>query len=401
MPRAALLALACLLAAAPARAAAEEGDDVVHLVPEDKAAWDPGQLFNFLRPGHNYGERKIRVETTPSHAVLDLYYVRAGFQKRYEQADSPATVVLPKRAEASDRDSVTIRASADGYEPKEVTLRVKGSEDGVLLELEPLANTLHAVSHTYFGGRGSLTLLTEEALQVRVQKGDRAFQLALHDTARGPELEESFAGLKSPLVASVGAQQLGSDLMLRVALADAEAARGLDLRSRQGHDPLRDLHTFSVDFVPADGDAGTIEAARAALARITREDVTGCALAFDRTLRGSLEEADLTRALAPDGDFTDRYLRAAMRRLGEVSPGGAIRMPDGTAYAASSELELSAAMSQAAHARGYLALLRRFTELLEPDQGRAALRSLVASELGAARFDALVDEAEAAEARCE
>jgi len=86
MRRPILLALAGLLLApiattlAPARAAAATE---VHLIPEDKAAWTPGRMFGFLRPGHNFGERKIEVETTPSDAIIDLYYVRAGFQKRY------------------------------------------------------------------------------------------------------------------------------------------------------------------------------------------------------------------------------------------------------------------------------------------------------------------------------
>ena len=34
----------------------------------------------------------------------------------------------------------------------------------------------------------------------------------------------------------------------------------------------------------------------------------------------------LSRALTPRGAFTDPYLRAAMRRLGEVSPGGVITL---------------------------------------------------------------------------
>ncbi|NNL65288.1 MAG: hypothetical protein HKP30_03495, partial [Myxococcales bacterium] len=64
-------------------------------------------------------------------------------------------------------------------------------------------------------------------------------------------------------------------------------------------------------------------------------------------------------------------------------------------------LELSAAMSQASQAQGYLALLRRFVGLLEPEsQRRVSLRSLVAPGLGVASFDAAMDAAEAAEAGC-
>jgi hypothetical protein len=395
------IAGAVLLAAAlglPSSAAAE----VVHLVPEDKAAWSPGRLLGFLRPGHNYGERRIEVETMPSDAVLDLYYVRAGFQKRYEQAEAPATVMLPKRSEATGRDTVTIRASAEGFQAKQVTLRVQGSEERLLLELEPLANVLHNVEHTYFGGRGSVSFILKEAPQVRVQKGSGSFQIALHETARGEALEETFSQVRSPLVAALGAQQVGSDLMVRIAFAEDADAGTLDLRSRQSHDPIADEYRYSVDFVPADGGASAVAHAQQALRTVAPTDVLGCATAFDDGMRNALEPAQLARALSPRGAFTDPYLRAAMKRLGEVTPGGRIQMLDGSEYAPHNPLELSAAMIQASHARGYLALLRRFVALLEPaEQRRVALRSLVAPDLGVAAFDAAMDAAEAAEAACD
>jgi len=373
----------------------------VHLVPEDKAAWTPKRLFGFLRPGHNYGERTIAVETTPSDAVVDLYYVRAGFQKRYEQADAPLTVVLPSRSESSDRDTVTIRASAEGWKAKEVTLRVHGKQERVLLELDPLANTLHAVAHTYFGGRGSLSFRTKEAPQVRLQRGARTFQVSLAETGRGPALEESFSQVRSPLVGGLGSQQVGDDLLVQIAFAPGVSADEIEMRSRQSHDPIADQHLFSLDFLPKGGGERSVEEARAALARITRADVSGCALDFDAALRAGLDPADLARTLAPSGAFTDPYLRAAMGRLGEVGRGGRVTMLDGTQYALSNPLELSAAMSEASRAVGYLALLRRFVALLEPEAQRAvALRSLVAPGLGAAEFEAVLAEARAAEGAC-
>jgi len=392
-----LLVPALAAQASPVRASTNE----VHLVPEDKAPWTPGRMFGFLRPGHNYGDRTITVETTPSDAVLDLYYVRAGFQKRYEQADAPATVVLPSRSEATKRDTVTIRASAEGWKAKEVTLRVQGSEDRLLIELEPLTNTLHAVAHTYFGGRGSLSFLTKEAPQIRLQKSKDSLQVVLHETARGEALEASFAQVRSPLVARLAAQQLGDDLLVRIALPPGTSGEAIELRSRQSHDAISDQYLFSVDLLPTDGEGGAVAEAQAALAQLRRQDVSGCALAFDDALRAGLEPAALARALAPRGAFTDPYLQAAMRRLGEVGEGGRIRMLDGSEYAPGNPLELSAAMSQASQARGYLALLRRFVGLLEPDtERRVALRSLVAPQLGAAAFDEAIDAAHVAEASC-
>jgi len=311
------------------------------------------------------------------------------------------TVVLPTRSESTDRDTITIRASAEGWKAKEVTLRVQGKEDKVLLELDPLANTLYAVAHTYFGGRGSLSFQTAEAPQVRLQKGARSFQVSLAETARGEALEESFAQVKSPLVGGLGSQQVGDDLLVQGALASGVSAADLEMRSRQSHDPIGDHYLFTLDFLPADGGERSVEEARAALARITRADVSGCALDFDAALRAGLDPADLARTLAPSGAFTDPYLRAAMRRLGELGDRGRVTLLDGTQYAPSNPLELSAAMSEASRAVGYLALLRRFVAQLEPEAQRAvALRSLVAPGMGAAAFDALLAEARDAEAAC-
>ncbi|HSF02753.1 MAG TPA: hypothetical protein VLA62_07080, partial [Solirubrobacterales bacterium] len=114
-----------------------------------------------------------------------------------------------------------------------------------------------------------------------------------------------------------------------------------------------------------------------------------------------LEPESLARALAPRGAFTDPFLRAALRRLGEVSPGGAIELTDGTRYRASLPLELAAAASEPAQAKGYLALLRRLVAELEPADHRVeALRGLVAPELPRADFNAVLAEALARERAC-
>jgi hypothetical protein len=173
------------------------------------------------------------------------------------------------------------------------------------------------------------------------------------------------------------------------------------LRTRQSRDELRDLWVYHVDLVPADGGGQEVEKARAALGSIGAGDVAGCAARFDATLHGSLDSAALARALAPRGAFTDPYLRTAMKRLGEVSPGGRIAMRDGSALNPASAIELTAAMSQPADAIGYLALLRSFVDRLEPSAGRReTLRGLVAPEVEPARFDAALDAAEQAERNC-
>ena len=82
--------------------AAIAGSEEVELKPEGKPQFRGGQLLAplvalFRGSDHAYGDRKLQIDTNPPGAVLELFYVRANFQKRYEQADAPVTVVLPSR----------------------------------------------------------------------------------------------------------------------------------------------------------------------------------------------------------------------------------------------------------------------------------------------------------------
>jgi hypothetical protein len=401
--------LASLLLVSLLFAALARGEELVtvELIPDERAGWTARNLVaplsGLLRgdPGYWYDARKIEVRTTPPGAALDLFYVRRNFQKGYEQADAPALLVLPSRIEAGPRDSVTIRAFMDGYRQKEVNVNVRSGEEKIVIDLEPLANSLVAVTHLYLADRASLSFLTREALTFRVQKREQGYALVLLQTANTPEATGAMKGVHGTLVASLRAQQLGEDLVVRLGLTDRARDAEVNLRSRQDYDSVRRLHSFSLDMVPEDGGATSVQRARAALARVEPQHVSGCAARFDGALREQLEPSALARALAPQGAFTDAYLRAAMKRLGEVSPGGAVVLSDGTTYRTSIPLELVAAASQAAEAKGYLALLRRFVDELEyPPYRRETLRGLIAPEVSPAGFEAMMDEAEAAEQRC-
>jgi hypothetical protein len=386
--------LALLLAGA-----ATDGVPTVDLVPSDKASWRPRNLFAFLRPGHNFDQRSVLVETSPADAMLDLFYVRSNFQKRYEQAEAPARVLLPPRVEAGPRDALVVRAFREGFRQKEVSVRVHSGEDHLVLELEPLPNTLLAVSHVYLAGRASLAFLAKEALTVRIQDSGAGFNVILAETALSEQIAPALAGMGSPVLGDVESLQLGEDLLLQVGMPPG-VRDGYELRSRQLRDELRDVHVYSVELVPTDGGRDSVRRARAALATIGQGDVTGCAGVFDEALRARLDAAALARALAPRGAFTDPYLRAAMKRLAEVSPDRRIAMTDGSTFTAS-PIELAAALSQAAQAKGYLALLHAFVEELEaPDARVDTLRGLLAPEMPAADFERMYREAEQRERRC-
>jgi hypothetical protein len=402
IPRRALRAwaLAALVALALGSiGAARDAVPTVDLVPSDRASWRPRNLFAWLRPGHNYEPRSVLVETSPPGAMLDLFYVRSNFQKRYEQAEAPARVMLPSRVEAGPRDALVVRAFREGYRQREASVRVHSGQDRMLIELEPLPNTLVASSHVYLAGRGSLVFLAKESLSVRVQEVDDGFNVILAETALAADASDAFTGMQSPLVRSVESLQLGEDLLVQVQMPPGRR-EGYELRSRQMRDELRDLYAYSVEMVPADGGVEAVRRAREALARIRPEDVTGCALVFDDALRAKLDAESLARAVSPRGTFTDPYLRAAMKRLAEVSPGGRVQMLDGATFT-SSPIELSAAMSQAAQAKGYLALLRAFVRETEGAGGhRDTLRGLVAPEIPPPAFAEALGSAERRESSC-
>jgi len=371
-PRPAILsALAALLLLSTAALA----EEVVELIPEDRADLSPTNVFApfmslVLGPNYWYKAREIRVETVPAGATLDLFYIRASFQKAYEQAESPVTVRLPSRVEANKRDIVTIRALMDGYQQQEVRVKVRSRETEVVIELQPVANTLEAVAYRYLAGRATLTFLTREAVTFRIQKSDDGFSLVLNGTALGADSEQTLAGVGSPLVRSLRPQQLGEDLVVRVELDPAARGDAVEVRSRQAHDPVRKVHKFSLDFVPADGGAESVSRAKAALARIGPDAVRGCALRYDASLRESLDLESLSRALTADGSFSDPYLREAMKRLGQLSDGGVITLTDGSRFKADVPIELMAAATRSADAVGYLALLRTFVAELEPPDSR-------------------------------
>jgi hypothetical protein len=399
--RIALLGLLSALPVAEARA------EVIELIPKDRPSWSPANLFApitglFLGgPGYWYSPRKIEIETTPPGAVLDLFYVRINFQKGYEQTDAPATIVLPSRIEAGPRDSLMIRALLDGYRQREVHVRVRSREEKIHIELEPLANQLVAMTHSTFAGRTTLSFLTKEALTFRVQDGSEGFSIVLTSTGIAPGAAGTLEGVRSSILKSVKPQQLGEDLVVRVVLSDEARALKLETRSRQSFDPIRGLHTFALDLVAPENGATPVQRAQAALKAIQPGMVSGCSAEFDSALREKLEPSALTRALAPKGSFSDPYLRAALKRLGELSPDGTLTLVDGTRFRPTVPIELSAAASQSGEVQGYLAMLRQLVAELEPPADRReALRGLIAPEIGAASFDEIVSAAELREQQC-
>jgi hypothetical protein len=389
---------------------AEEGDDetyheVIDMQPEDLASFGmknvAAPLASLFRGfGHYYGDRKIEIDTTPTGGMVDLFYVRSNFQKRFEQAETPVTVILPSRVDAGPRDALTIRAFREGFRQRQISVKIASKTDSVIIDLEPLPNTLDGLSHRYFAGRSTIGFLTKEQLTFRVQEREDGFSVILTETAMSPEATSSLDNMRSPLVEEVYSQQLGEDLAVKVTLTEGSEG-DTEVRSRAQYNAARDLHEFVLELVPKDGGAAAVQDALAALAGITAADVTGCALTFDSQIRDQLDSGALNRALAPQGAFTDRYIRAAMRRLGEVTPKGVVQFTDGSQYSPAVPIELEVSLNQAPQAHGFLALLKKFVYDLEVEEYRIeTYRSLIAPELDSATFDVVVAKADAATSEC-
>jgi hypothetical protein len=383
------------LIALPATAATRE---TIELIPTKPSSWTIERLFAPITglfrggPSYWYGERSIEIVTRPPGASLDLFYVRENIQRRFERAESPILLRLPTRIEAGPRDSVAIRAILDGYLHQEVQIEVRSRETQLTIELAPLPNRLEAMTHTHLSRRGSLKFLTSEEVRFRLQKMSDGFSIVLTETGHSEGAFETVRGVSSDNIKSLRAEQLGEDIVVRVQLHDT-TQNELDLRSTQQYDAVREFHQFTVELVPAEGNAVILARSDAALNRVQRSDVSGCALDFDRSMRSQLDSEALSRALAPSSSFLDRHFRSALQRLGELSPDGLITLVDGSKFRPSIPLDLAAASAQSAEAIGILSLLRAFIAELEPTEQRPnALRGVIAPELTGEHFDAIVAE---------
>jgi hypothetical protein len=398
-----------LWAAAGASATASEDTEreVIDMQPEGKQSFGARNLAApigslFRGTGYWYKEREIEIDTTPSGGVVDLFYVRANFQKRFEQGQAPLTVILPPRINTKDRDSLRIRAFREGYRQKSISIPADSTTSSVVIDLEPLPNVLDALSHRYFAGRSALTFLTKESLTFRLQEAPAGITVILTETASSAEAGAALAGVRSPLIEGAVAQQLGEDLVVNIDFSERAADGRSQIRSREGFEAGRGLHALTLDIVPSGGSGEAIAKAQAAIASLEPSDVTGCALSFDSSLRKELERGALSRALTPQGSFTDPYLRAAMRRLGELTPGdGSIELDGGERFQSSVPIELELVLSRAGEARGFLVLLWQLVGQLESEGYREeTFRSLIAPELDPQSFRVILEKAEAGEKEC-
>jgi hypothetical protein len=366
--------------------------------PDSLAQW-----ANFLpalaRPWHYFPQRSIRIETTPPDALLDLAYLRHGARLMFEQVRAPLEVELPSRFVAHRGDALSIQAFAPGYQPARITAPLHGDTERLEIDLERIANSVEILAYRYLAERGALTLLSNAELDVRVSDTTVGFYLLLRRAALGEAAGRVLDSLRSPQVESATAIQLGRDLLLQLRLGEETRDEPPELRIFTGFETARQLHRTVLEL--SRPEARTTRRALDGLAEIRPEAVSGCALRFDAALREGLEPADLARALTPSADFLDPVLRAALRRLAELSSDGELRLADGTRLRPDLPLEFEAALGQADQVEGLLALLRALAaQMASAEEQTPVLRGLVAPELDQGSFEERNANAERSEQEC-
>ena len=376
----------------------------IQLIPDTNANNRVPLFASILRPFHYYSERRLVIDSTPAGAQLDLAYLRRGSQLMYRRGRAPLEVVLPTRLQSASADRLLIRGFLPGHERTRRSISVESVDEDIHLELQPLANQVLGVAHGSLGGRSVLELRSAEIPTVRVAEDDAGWTVVLVRTGLAEGYGEQIAGLRDPLL-DIEARQLGDDLVLRIVAVPvskqtAASGRGLELRHRSLADPARGESRTRLEV---DGPEAPERAMRllAAVEGMTSQALGACEGPYDRALRDALTDRELAGRLGRDDHPYRATLRAALRRLAEVSPDAVLHTVHGEQIAPASPLEFELAWSRSAEIEGYLGWLGVLAERLDPDdRGALALRSLIAPDWSAARFHALLASAQSARESC-
>jgi hypothetical protein len=384
-------ALATVLIAPVATVPVEAADapaDVEHieLYPPEQVMWTPRNLVAGVTSvvglyGYWYRAKEVMIETVPADANVSLYYLRGNFQKRFERVRAPIVVDLPSRINSSSADTFRYRVTKDGYLVVEDRFKVHNVPDKLLVELSPLPNSLVFLGQTHLANRTTLTLRTSEEPQVRMAKGSnsKGFTVALTETAN--KLEE-VPDLKAGFLAGVEVQQLGEDLLLRV----ATTREGLEVRSRSSRDPVRREHVITLDLVPPGTRMVTPDQISRELAAIPFTGPTRCDLRFESVLRQSLDHTVVKRSFRGSAPLIEYYQKEAMRKLGRLDR-GRVKDTSGKTWRIGSPIEFEMAMQSASEIRGYLGLLGVIAR--RQDEPSTFLRSLLAPEMPQSEFESI------------
>ena len=377
----------------------EVPDDVEHveLHPPELVMWTPRNLIAGVTSvigfyGFWYKPKHLFIETVPADANVSLYYLRGNFQKRFERVSAPVVVELPSRISSSSADTFRYRVYKDGYLVVEDRFKVHDVPEKLLVELAPLPNSLVFVGQTHLGNRTTLTLRTTEEPQVRMAKGSNSKSFTIAFTQTANRLEET-PDLESGYLAGIELQQLGEDLLIRV----ATTREGLEVRTRSSRDPVRREHVITLDLIAPGTRMLTAGDIARELAAVPFRAPTRCDRRFEAVLRDRLDPAVTARAFRGGAPVTEFYQKESMRKLGRLDT-GRVRSRSGDTYRIGSPIEFEMAMQSASSISGYLGLLGVIAR--RQDDPSTFLRSLLAPDMSSADFESIYRAANRAYRAC-
>ncbi len=374
-----------------------KADDPVQLVPDHNINTDVPLLITVLRPFHYYRERRLTIDSTPPGAQLDIAYLRRGSQLMYHSGRAPLEVVLPTRLQSSSADRLLVRGFLPGHERSRRSVAVSEVDESLQLTLAPLENQVTDVAHGSLAGRSVLELRSDQIPTVRVAEDGDGWTIVLVRTGLSELLTEQVAALRDPQL-RFEARQLGDDLVVSLR---RQGPGPLELRHRLLGDPSR---SESRTRIEVDGPEARLRAERllAAVDGMTTWPDGGCDELYEGVLRQGISDRGLSGLLGHDDHPYRATLRAALRQMARVSPGGNLRATNGDTLTAATPLEFELAWTRSAEVAGYLSWLHAFSLRVDPaDDGALPFRSLVAPDWGPDRFDALLARAASARAGCE
>ena len=383
MKRTSLIVIAALCLAA-SNGNVPEGVERIDLYPPEHVMWTPRNVVAGVTSviglyGYWYRPKNVLIETVPADADVSLYYLRGNFQKRYERVAAPIVVELPSRIDSSSHDTFRYRVQKDGFLVVEDRFKVHDVPERLIVELAPLPNSLVFLGQTHLANRTTLTLRTTEEPQVRMAKGSnsKSFTMALAETAN--KLDGT-PDLKSGFLNGVEIQQLGEDLLLRVAMT----REGLEVRSRSSRDPVRREHIITLDLIEPGTRMVTSGDIRRELAKVPYSGLGRCDARFEAVLRERLDPGVVTRAFRARAAVSEYYQKESMRKLGRLDT-GRVHSVSGETFRIGSPIEFEMAMQSAPTVRGYFGLLGVIAR--KQDDPVTFLRSLLAPDMAPADFE--------------
>lgn len=392
MRRITLYLIALQLVALPGPALEREPEEV-DLVPRESVSWGlrnvgVGLTAIFGRYNYWYADRFVIIETVPADSRLQLYYLRANFQKLFVNAEAPVRAELPARIQTTEKDHVIVRAAANGFKTKTVTYPSAEVPEKILITLDVLPNSLTFLGLSAIGGRTSLSMHTSKEANFRLLKSKSfpGFTLSLSETGDGRQGAGSISG---GLVEVAELSQLGEDLVLRI----ETDGHDFEVRSKHRYDPIGDEHAYTFDLSREGARAPSFAQVRRQLNRVSFVPGSPCNSRFEVRLREQLDPAGISRALRPSGSIADLYRREAMMRLGRLEKGSVTTL-SGEHLRTGNPLELEMALQAAGQVNGYLGLLGAYARG-QPNP-ELVLRSLIAPALPSDEFAPIYAEAEAA-----